>query len=109
VFTCRSSRLSRAARRRWTAFRTGNWTSEYIVAYSWTGRDGGRRLVAVNYSDHQSQRYVALPWTDLGGQTWRLQDRMGTAAYERSGGDLAGQGLYLDVPAWSYHVFAVDR
>jgi hypothetical protein len=85
----------------------GNWTSECFVAYSWTGKDGGKRLVAVNYSDHQSQCYVALPWTDLGGRTWRLQDRMGTATYERSGGELAAQGLYLDVPAWAYHVFDV--
>ena len=85
----------------------GNWTSECFVAYSWTGRDGGKRLVAVNYSDHPSQCYVALPWTDLEGQAWRLQDRMGTATYERSGGGLAAQGLYLDMSAWAYHVFDV--
>jgi hypothetical protein len=85
----------------------GNWTSDCFVAYSWTGKDGGRRLVAVNYSDHQSQCYVAMPWTDLEGQVWQLRDRMGAAIYERSGGDLAAQGLYLDVPAWAYHVFDV--
>jgi glycosidase len=87
----------------------GNSTSECFMVYSWTGKDGGKRLIAVNYSDHQSQCYVGLPWADLGGQTWRLQDRMGTASYERSGGDLAAQGLYLDVPAWAYHVFDVNR
>jgi hypothetical protein len=27
--------------------------------------------------------------------------------YERAGDDLEGQGLYLDVPTWSYHVFGV--
>jgi len=25
--------------------------------------------------------------------------------YQRGGSDLAAQGLYLDVPAWAYHVF----
>jgi hypothetical protein len=85
----------------------GNWTSDCFVAYSWTGKDRGRHLVAVNYSDHQSQCYVAIPWTDLEGQVWQLHDRMGAAIYERSGGDLAAHGLYLDMPAWAYHVFDV--
>ena len=30
------------------------------------------------------------------------------AVYDREGGDLARQGLYLDMPAWGYHVFAVS-
>ena len=30
---------------------------------------------------------------------------MGPASYVREGGDLVSRGLYLDVPAWSYHVF----
>ncbi len=86
----------------------GNWTSDCFVAYSWTGNGGRRRLVAVNYSDHQSQCYVTIPWADLEGQVWQLRDRIGVALYERSGGDLAARGLYLDMPAWAYHVFDVD-
>lgn len=92
-----------------TAAWDGNWTSDCFVAYSWTGQDGGRRLVAVNYSNHQSQCYVAIPWTDLEGGVWQLRDQMGPAMYERSGDDLAAHGLYLDVPAWAYHVFDVHR
>ncbi len=92
-----------------TAAWDGNWTSDCFVAYAWTGEDGGRRLVAVNYSDHQSQCYVAIPWTDLEGHVWQLRDQMGAAVYERSGGDLAAKGLYLDMPAWAYHVFDVRR
>jgi len=87
----------------------GNWTSDCFVAYSWTGHDGGKRLVAVNYSDHQSQCSVAVPWTDLEGRVWQLRDQMGTAIYERGGGDLVAHGLYLDVPAWAYHVFDLHR
>jgi len=87
----------------------GNWTSDCFVAYAWTGKDGGKRLVAVNYSDHQSQGYIAIPWTDLEGRVWQLCDRMGAAIYEKGGGDLAAQGLYLDMPAWAYHVFDVQR
>ena len=33
----------------------------------------------------------------------------GAAVYDRDGADLARQGLYLDLPAWGYHVFAVSH
>jgi hypothetical protein len=36
-----------------------------------------------------------------------LKDFMSTACYERDGDDLLSRGLYLDVPAWGYHVFEV--
>jgi hypothetical protein len=83
----------------------GNWTNDSFIAFSWSGKDGAKSLVAVNYSDHQSQCYAALPWKDLAGRSWRLQDRMGSSMFEREGATLASQGLYLDMPAWSYHVF----
>ena len=87
----------------------GNETRDSFVAFSWTVRPGAvRRLVAVNYADHQSQCYVALPWRDLDGRTWRIQDLTGPSVYDRQGSDLTWQGLYLDMPAWGYHVFAVS-
>ena len=85
----------------------GNPTSDSFVVFVWTGPDDRRRLVAVNYAAHQSQCYVPMPWRDLHGPTWRLRDLMGTAVYDRTGAELA-QGLYLDMPAWGYHVFAVS-
>ena len=63
----------------------------------------------MNYSDHQGQCYVALPWDDLREKTVRLADRLGPAVYERSGDDLSARGLYLDLPAWAFHVFDVAR
>ena len=87
----------------------GNETWDSFVAFAWTGPDHAHRLVAVNYAPHQSQCYVTLPWPDLDGRRWRLQDLMGPAVYDRDGGDLARQGLYLGhMPAWGYHVFAVS-
>ena len=77
------------------------------MAFSWTGTDGQRWLVVVNYADHQSQCLLTMPWPDLGGRGWRLRDRMGTDLYKRGGEELAGRGLYLDMPAWAYHVFDV--
>jgi hypothetical protein len=86
----------------------GNETSDGFVAFSWTGPGDRRRLVAVNYAPHQGQCYVTLPWADLDGRSWRLRDLTGPALYDREGGDLARRGLYLDMPAWGYHVFAVS-
>jgi hypothetical protein len=85
----------------------GNGSSDAFVAFACTGPGDLRRLVAVNYAPHQSQCYVGLPWQDLDGRPWRLQDRLGPAVYDRDGGDLMRQGLYLDMPAWTYHVFGV--
>jgi hypothetical protein len=103
------------------AFRDGEWrlvecrrawdwndTWDSMIAFAWSGADGRRRLVAVNYSDHPSQCYVALPWRDLDGKTWRLADLLGPGVYDRPGGDLAVRGLYLDLPAWGHHVFTVS-
>jgi hypothetical protein len=50
-----------------------------------------------------------MPWRDLEKRIWCLQDRTGPAVYDRQGGDLMSQGLYLDMPAWGYHVFAVSQ
>jgi hypothetical protein len=86
----------------------GNETWDSFVAFAWTGPDERRRLVVVNYAGHPSQCYVAMPWRDLDGRTWRLRDLTGAAVYNRRGGDLAWQGLYLDMPAWGYHAFAVS-
>ena len=87
----------------------GNGTWDDFIAFSWTGPGAARRLVAVNYAPHQSQCYVAIPWRDLEGQTLRLDDLLGPAAYERAGGDLMSKGLYLDMLPWGYHVFAVSH
>jgi glycosidase len=84
----------------------GNWTWDWFVAAWWIGA-GHQRLVAVNYAGHQSQCYVRLPVAAPRG-TVTLVDAMGTARFDRDAGDLATHGLYLDVPAWGYHVFEVE-
>jgi hypothetical protein len=85
----------------------GNGSNEAFIAFSWSGPGDRRRLVVVNYAGHQSQCYVTLPWGDLPGRAWRLADRLGAESYDRDGADLAGWGLYLDMPAWGYHAFEV--
>lgn len=87
----------------------GNWTADCFLAYAWTGADGSQWLVAVNYADHDSQCVVTLPWAGMDRKQWRLVDRMGSAVYERDGGELINRGLYLDMPAWAFHVFEIGR
>ena len=85
----------------------GNWTSDCFICFSW--QDADRRLVVVvNYAANQSQGYVRLPFADIAGKQTRLRDLMSSEIYERSGDDLVNRGLYLDVPAWAYHVFDVS-
>jgi glycosidase len=87
----------------------GNWTSDCFVAYAWEGRDSQRLLAAVNFATNHSQCYVRLPWSDLHGSQWRLQDLLGSAVYDRRGDDLETRGLYLDMAPWLYHVFGLEK
>jgi hypothetical protein len=61
--------------------------------------------VCVNYGATQGQCYVTPPLPELQGKAVELRDLMGTARYERDGNELVSRGLYLDLPAWGYHVF----
>src|SRR5262249_1544658 len=85
----------------------GNWTWDCFVAFAWQGLDGARWLVTVNYAPNQSQCYVSLPFADLSGGRWRLQDHMTEVFYERDGGDLQARGLYLDAPPWNVSTFSI--
>jgi hypothetical protein len=86
----------------------GNGSWDAFIAFAWTGKNSERRLVVVNYSDHHSQCYVSLPWRDLPGKSWRLEDQMGQVTYDRDGQDLSAHGLYLDIAPWAYHAFQVE-
>jgi glycosidase len=87
----------------------GNWTWDCFLAFAWQGSSGERLLVAVNYAPNQSQCYIRLPFTDLAGSQWRLQDQMGAVIYDRDGSDLQTRGLYLDEPPWKACVFSLTR
>ncbi len=87
----------------------GNWTWDCFLAFAWYGPGEDRLLVTVNYAANQSQGYVRLPFTDLGGERWRLTDLLGEARYDRDGDDLQSRGLFLDVPPWRASVFSLTR
>jgi hypothetical protein len=96
-------------------FRGGQWnlceltgwpdnpTYQNVVAWSWNkGED--RYLIVVNFSDRPAQARVRLGWKNLGG-SWRLNDPLSGAEYERSGDELVDSGLYVDLGPWGCHFF----
>ena len=87
----------------------GNWTNDCFVVFAWEDSTGEYLVAALNYAPNQSQCRVPLPFANLAGNRWNLQDQLSPASYERSGDDLQGQGLYLDCTPWQAHVFRLSR
>jgi glycosidase len=85
----------------------GSWDS--YIAFAWTGTDGSRVLVTVNFSPYAAQCYVKLPFPELTGGLWRLQDLMSSTAYDRNGNEMQSRGLYLDLEGWQYHIFDMKK
>jgi hypothetical protein len=85
----------------------GNPTWEHYIAYGWQLDTRDRLVVAVNAGADQGQCFVRLPFGDLEGRQWRLEDLLGDAVYIRDGSDLQTWGLFLDEPAWTAQVFAL--
>jgi glycosidase len=85
----------------------GNQTSDGFLVSAWQGPRGERLLVCVNYGESRGQCYVRLPFAELTNRTLRFSDLMSQATYDREGNDLVSRGLYLDLPAWGFHVFAI--
>ena len=86
----------------------GEPTWDGFIAWSWRHGDGGLVVVVVNLAASPGRCYVRLPFDELRGRPVRLVDRMHPVAYDRSGDDLLAGGLYLDLPAHGYHVFALE-
>jgi len=86
----------------------GNGTNEGMIVFGWSGPQGDSLVVAVNYASYQSQCYVRLPFANIAGKEWQMQDQLSAASYERNGDDLAGRGLYLDMAPWQVAVYAMS-
>jgi hypothetical protein len=83
-----------------------NRTVENLAAWCWKLGDE-RRLVVVNLGRVRSQAHVRLPWPELGGRSWRLVDALDGSRFERSGSDLVGPGLYVDLAPGTWHLLVL--
>jgi glycosidase len=84
-----------------------NPTWDRFLAYGWEGGTGQRLLVAINYGPSQGQCHVAWPFIDTKGKQVTLKDLMHETRYAWEGDALLDRGLYVDLPAWGFHVFAL--
>jgi len=99
-------------------FRNGEWrlcersgwsdnqSCQNVLTWCWV-KDDKRYLIVVNFSAGSSQALVRVPWDELRGRTWRLEDRLSGETFERSGNDMRDAGLYVDLRPWKCHLFQV--
>ncbi|MEV4280398.1 alpha-amylase [Actinoplanes xinjiangensis] len=102
---------SRVRRGEWRLLDSHGWpdnpSHRDVVAWSW--HEGAtRRLVVVNFGDHPAQARVTLPWPGLAGRSWELTDLLDGRVFDRDGDELAGEGLFVDLPPWGTHVLTVE-
>lgn len=86
----------------------GNWTCDQFLVFSWEHKKH-RLLAVVNYGPVQGQCYVTLGMEGLAGHSFSLIDLLGNDRYDRDGQGLAINGLYLDMPAWGFHLFEMKE
>ena len=100
-------------------FRSGQWSlcersgwpdnQSYLNILSWCWvKDGERYLTVVNFSAGSTQALVHVPWDEMRGKTWRLDDRLSGETFERSGNDMRDAGLYVDLGPWGSHFFCLN-
>ncbi|MEI8045861.1 MAG: alpha-amylase family glycosyl hydrolase [Bacteroidota bacterium] len=85
----------------------GNATWDSFLAFAWEDNDGRQALVCINYSPHDSQCFIHLPFEYSSGATIRFVDLMSSDFYDRESDELLSRGLFLDLPAWGYNVFEI--
>jgi glycosidase len=85
-----------------------NRSCENLVAWCWKGGEE-RRLVVVNLSDAPAQGLLRVPWDELPGHDWQLAELLGTETFVRSGDEMRGPGMFVDLPAWGFHMLACSR
>jgi hypothetical protein len=95
----------------WRLCECTGWPDDptYRELVSWCWRADGQlpHVVVVNLSDAPVQARVHVPWADeLRGRSWTLVDRLAGDEFERSGDELAADGLYVGLGPWGSHVLA---
>ena len=85
-----------------------NQSCQNLLAWSWE-LDERRCLVVVNLSDAKSQARIRLPWNDVHGETWRLNDELSGATYDGEGDEIEKLGLFVELAPWQCHLLHCQR
>jgi hypothetical protein len=109
-------RLLRAINR--DVFRNGEWrlcersgwpdnqSCQSLLTWCWV-KDDQRYFIVINFRQEATQARVHVPWDELRGKEWRLNDVLSGESYDRSGSEIRGAGLYVDLGPWKCHLFRV--
>jgi hypothetical protein len=95
----------------WRLCERSGWPDNHgyrsVLAWCWAKGDE-RRIVVVHFGPDTAQTRVRLPWDDLRGKTWHLDDPLSGDAYDRSGDEMRDAGLYVELGPWKCHLFRVS-
>ncbi len=61
-------------------------------------------MVVVNLSDRAADGAIWLPWDDLGGKQWLLEDSLANEAFERDVSQMETAGLCVGLPPWGCYL-----
>lgn len=78
-----------------------------VLSWCWV-KDDERSLIVIHFGPDRAQARVHLPWDELRGRTWRLDDALSGEVYDRSGDEMRDAGLYVDLGPWQCHLFRVS-
>lgn len=92
----------------WRLCERGGWPDNQsclnILAWCWA-KDDERYLIVINFRQDTAQARVRVPWDELRGKTWRLNDVLSGEIYDRGGDEMRDAGLYVDLKPWQCHLF----
>lgn len=95
----------------WRLCQTVGWpdnpTHRSLLAWCRQGQEQ-RVVVVVNASDQASQGRVRVPWMELEGKTWILDDALNGMQYERRGDEMVDPGLFVNLDPYGFHVFELS-
>jgi len=77
-----------------------------LLAWCWV-KDDERYLIIINFRQEAAQARVRVPWDELRGKQWRLNDVLSGQTYDRSGDEMRDSGLYVDLGPWQCNLFQV--
>jgi len=79
-----------------------NSSFQNLLAWSWK-YEKEYLLIVINYCWYDSQGKVRLPYEEMEGLQWRLDDLISGEHFDREGNEMTGQGLYVGLKAWGFH------
>jgi len=87
---------------------TENYTYTNLISYQWRSREQ-HHLIVVNYSPNPAQGHVRIEELNYDTYNWSFTDLLTQKRFIYKGKDLDTNGLYIDLSAWSGHIFYIKQ